>query len=315
MKGSLKASILNYLRSPKAFRFLSANKFYWLLLCSTSLLIGFSGVVSIAAQQEIAQVNVGNNINRPTLKVGSQGERVSELQAALKLLGFYSDTVNGVYNENTANAVSRFKQAVGLNPDGIVDAATWQRLFPNGLAATPSVSSNPTPNSASNLTTFPVPTQSSTIVPTQTTTIQGVPLKPEPRPATTQAVDPKPEPRPAKRKPNTTQRSQTTPKRPSTPTRSTSNTRNTTTTRTSQIPGVQYTSEGWPILRLGMQNPEVTKLQQRLQRLGFLKGGIDGDFGPTTEEAVKAAQKRYGLEADGVVGGGTWEVLLRRSSR
>jgi peptidoglycan hydrolase-like protein with peptidoglycan-binding domain len=34
-----------------------------------------------------------------------------------------------------------------------------------------------------------------------------------------------------------------------------------------------------------------------------------------TEEAVKAAQKRYGLEPDGVVGGATWEVLLRRSPR
>lgn len=317
MKGSLKASILNYLRLQKAFRFLSANKLYWLLLCSTSVFIGSSGVVSIAAQQKIAQVNTGNIINRPTLQVGSQGERVSELQAALKLLGFYSDTVNGIYNENTANAVSRFKQAVGLNPDGIVDAATWQRLFPNELATTPTVSSN----SASNLTTFPAPTQPGTIVPTQTTPIQGVPPKPEPRPATSQAVvTSKPEPRPANRKPTTTQRTQTTPKRPSTPTRSTSNTRNTTTvrtttTRTSQIPGVQYTSEGWPILRPGMRNSEVTKLQQQLQKLGFLKGGIDGDFGPTTEEAVKAAQKRYGLEPDGVVGGATWRVLLQRSSR
>ncbi|MBH8576156.1 peptidoglycan-binding protein [Nostocaceae cyanobacterium CENA369] len=301
MKGSLKASILNYLRSPKAFRFLSVNKFYWLLLGLTSVLIGSSGIVSIAAQEKIAQVNVGNNINRPTLKVGSQGQYVSELQAALKLLGFYSDTVNGSYNENTANAVSRFKQAVGLTPDGIVDAATWQRLFPNGPTTTATSG-----NSASNLTTFPVPTQPNTVVPTQTNTTQGAP--------------PKPEPRPAKRKPNTTQRTQTTPKRPATPTRNTSNTRNTTTattttTRTNQIPGVQYTSEGWPILRVGMRNSEVTKLQQRLQRLGFLDGGIDGDFGVATEEAVKAAQKRYGLEPDGVVGGATWEVLLRRSPR
>lgn len=302
MKGSLKASILNYLRSPKAFRFLSANKFYCLLLGLTSVLVGSSGIVSIAAQEKIAQVNVGNNINRPTLKVGSQGQYVSELQAALKLLGFYSDTVNGSYNENTANAVSRFKQAVGLTPDGIVDAATWQRLFPNGPTTTPTSSGN----AASNLTTFPVPTQPNTVVPTQTNTTQGAPLKPEPRPA--------------KRKPNTTQRTQTTPKRPATPTRNTSNTRNTTTattttTRTNQVPGVQYTSEGWPILRVGMRNSEVTKLQQRLQRLGFLDGGIDGDFGVATEEAVKAAQKRYGLEPDGVVGGATWEVLLRRSPR
>lgn len=310
MKGSLTASILNYLGSREACGFLRANKFFGLLVfSSTTVLIGSSGIVSIAAPQEIAQVN-GININRPVLQVGSQGERVSELQAALKLLGFYSDTVNGIYNENTANAVSRFKQAVGLNPDGIVDAATWQRLFPNGPTATSTVSpTNPTVNSASNSTTsFPVPTVSNT-TPVAT-------IKPEPRPvirqSTTTQVTTKPEPRPVIRRTNTTQRVQTTPKRPSSQNRSTSNTRN-TTARTTQLPDVQYTTEGLPILRPGMRNSEVTKLQQRLQRLGFLNGGIDGDFGPATEEAVKAAQTRYGLEPDGVVGGATWEVLLRRS--
>ncbi|MBC1258936.1 peptidoglycan-binding domain-containing protein, partial [Trichormus variabilis] len=73
-----------------------------------------------------------------------------------------------------------------------------------------------------------------------------------------------------------------------------------------------YTSEGLPILRIGLRGSEVVKLQQQLKKLGFLKGDADGDFGETTESAVKAAQKRYGLEADGVVGGSTWEVLLRR---
>ena len=61
-----------------------------------------------------------------------------------------------------------------------------------------------------------------------------------------------------------------------------------------------------------MRNPEVRRLQQRLKQLGFLTGDIDGDFGVVTEAAVKAAQQRYGLEADGVVGGATWEALLRR---
>lgn len=47
---------------------------------------------------------------------------------------------------------------------------------------------------------------------------------------------------------------------------------------------------------------EVKWLQWQLQRTGDYSGRIDGFFGPTTEAAVKAFQKRYGLEVDGSVG-------------
>ncbi|NES85256.1 MAG: peptidoglycan-binding protein, partial [Moorea sp. SIO2B7] len=44
------------------------------------------------------------------------GSVVSELQAALKLLGYYDGSVNGIYSESSAIAVSRFQQAAGLPP-------------------------------------------------------------------------------------------------------------------------------------------------------------------------------------------------------
>ncbi|OYD98197.1 hypothetical protein CDG76_03665 [Nostoc sp. 'Peltigera membranacea cyanobiont' 210A] len=298
---------------PKRSKSLSAIEI--LLFSATPLLIASTSVVSIAAPQKIAQVNPGNSINRPILKVGSQGERVSELQAALKLLGFYSGAVDGTYSENTASAVSRFKQAAGLNPDGVVDASTWQRLFPNQPVAASTVpSSQPRFNSATN---FPVPTQASNLTnvvnpnpnpPRQAVT--QVPTRPKPKPTTpkkavTQVTN-NPEPRPATPRKTTTSSTKKPPKRTTSTTRTQSNT---TTKRT---PGIQYTSEGLPILRIGLRGSEVVKLQQQLKKLGFLKGDADGDFGETTETAVKAAQKRYGLEPDGVVGGSTWEVLLRR---
>jgi peptidoglycan hydrolase-like protein with peptidoglycan-binding domain len=280
MKGSLTTSILNYLKSPQAFQFLRAGKFYWLfLLASTSVLINSRTVIATTPTLTIVQAIPDAVINRPTLKLGSQGDRVLELQAALKLLGFYSGEVNGIYNENTASAVSVFKRAVNLTPDGVVDAETWQRLFPQEPIVTPNVSSTNPP--ASNLANFPVPTQ---VNPPRPTPVPS----PEPRP-TTPARPPVPTPQP----------------RTTTPPASTS--------PATQIPGVQYTSQGWPILRLGMRNSEVRKLQELLLQLGFLTGAIDGDFGPTTEAAVKAAQRRYNLEPDGVVGGATWEALLRRS--
>ncbi|MEH2288120.1 peptidoglycan-binding domain-containing protein [Nostoc sp.] len=331
MQSSLTASILSYLKlldlTVNRCRMEKRQKDWWLnrskslsaikilLFFATPLLITSTTVVSIAAPQKIAQVNPQDSINRPNLKVGSQGERVSELQAALKLLGFYSGAVDGIYSENTATAVSRFKQAAGLNPDGVVDASTWQRLFPNQtVAASTTPSSQPRFNSATN---FPVPTQASNLTNVanpnpnpQRQAVTQVPTRPQPKPTTTKKavtqVTNNPEPRPATPRKTTTSSTKKTPKRTTstTPTQS-----NTTTKRT---PGIQYTSEGLPILRIGLRGSEVVKLQQQLKKLGLLKGDADGDFGETTEAAVKAAQKRYGLEADGVVGGSTWEVLLRR---
>ncbi|MEH1970666.1 peptidoglycan-binding domain-containing protein [Nostoc sp.] len=349
MQSSLTASILSYLKLldptvnrckmekrqkgwwPKRSKSLSAIEI--LLFSTTPLLIASTAVVSIAAPQKIAQVNPGDSINRPSLKVGSQGERVAELQAALKLLGFYSGVVDGTYSENTASAVARFKQAAGLNPDGIVDASTWQRLFPKEPVVASTVpSSQPRFNSATN---FPVPTQANNVTnvvnsnpnpPRQPVT--QVPSSPEPRPTTPKKavtqVPSSPEPRPTTPKKAVTQVPSNPEPRPATPrktttssirktsNRATSTTRTQSNTTTKRTPGIQYTSEGLPILRIGLRGSEVVKLQQQLKKLGFLKGDADGDFGVTTEAAVKAAQKRYGLEADGVVGGSTWEVLLRR---
>ena len=53
-------------------------------------------------------------------------------------------------------------------------------------------------------------------------------------------------------------------------------------------------------------------MQEKLQRLGYLKSNPDGDFGAETLSAVKALQERYGMEADGVAGGATWDILNRR---
>jgi len=67
----------------------------------------------------------------------------------------------------------------------------------------------------------------------------------------------------------------------------------------------------FPILRRGARGEAVRGLQSRLSAIGVYQGEIDGIFGPGTEEAVKAAQSKFGLEADGIVGGATWAAILR----
>lgn len=64
------------------------------------------------------------------------------------------------------------------------------------------------------------------------------------------------------------------------------------------------------ILKKGSKGILVTILQATLTCQGFAcSGGIDGDFGSGTHNAVIAFQKKKGLTRDGVVGKNTWSKL------
>ncbi|NEP18012.1 MAG: peptidoglycan-binding protein, partial [Leptolyngbya sp. SIO4C1] len=88
-----------------------------------------SSTASLEAAERIAQTTAQTTA-RPTLRLGSVGDTVSELQAMLKLLGYYSGPIDGFYREPTQMAVVRFQTAAGIAEDGIVGPTTWERLFP-----------------------------------------------------------------------------------------------------------------------------------------------------------------------------------------
>jgi len=60
-----------------------------------------------------------------------------------------------------------------------------------------------------------------------------------------------------------------------------------------------------------MHGPAVIHLQERLRAIGVFEGAIDGIFGTETLAAVKAAQTKFQVDPDGVVGPVTWTVLLQ----
>lgn len=62
-------------------------------------------------------------------------------------------------------------------------------------------------------------------------------------------------------------------------------------------------------LRRGSTGEDVKLCQTRLTTHGFACT-IDGHFGPSTEAKVKDFQRAAGLNADGLVGNGTWAELL-----
>ncbi len=135
---------------------LTGHAGYWLLLA------GLLGSVSMGAGRAIAESVPPQTLlisqappastagpTRPVLQAGARGADISELQATLKLLGFYDGPVDGVYTPPTVAAVSQFQQATGLAPDGIVGPATWNRLYPPAPGAPtptlPPAAAAPTP--------------------------------------------------------------------------------------------------------------------------------------------------------------------------
>ncbi len=76
------------------------------------------------------------------------------------------------------------------------------------------------------------------------------------------------------------------------------------------MPATLRISAGFPDVSPHLRD-DVKTLQRALQNWGFAVQP-DGRFGPGTDRAVRSFQRRQGLEDDGIVGVGTWELLLAR---
>lgn len=63
------------------------------------------------------------------------------------------------------------------------------------------------------------------------------------------------------------------------------------------------------LLSSGSQGERVRQLQERLQQLGYYTGKLDGDYGKGTRSAVTVFQQQHGLDADGIAGEKTLNLL------
>ncbi len=60
---------------------------------------------------------------------GMSDSNISIIQSRLSNLGYSVGTIDGIFGENTKNAVKQFQSSKGLTADGIVGEATWNALF------------------------------------------------------------------------------------------------------------------------------------------------------------------------------------------
>jgi peptidoglycan hydrolase-like protein with peptidoglycan-binding domain len=81
-----------------------------------------------------------------------------------------------------------------------------------------------------------------------------------------------------------------------------------TTTPASTAPAVEAPSQ---TLKPGDQGAQVKTLQKALASLGYSAGTPDGDYGPSTMNAVERFQIAHNLGEDGIVGPATLNALQK----
>ena len=86
------------------------------------------GMVGPATRAALLGGSDGSGTVSYVQKLGSNGALARYLQHMLNVLG-YQITINGIFSEETKNAVLSFQTAHGLDPDGQVGPATWTKLF------------------------------------------------------------------------------------------------------------------------------------------------------------------------------------------
>ncbi len=83
---------------------------------------------SFTKTEESAITQVEAVLSVATLRQGSKGDEVKEVQRRLKKWGYYNGSVDGVFGAGTRAAVIAFQKKNGLTADGIVGKATYQAL-------------------------------------------------------------------------------------------------------------------------------------------------------------------------------------------
>ena len=251
------------------------------------------------------------------LRTGSTGSAVEQLQFWLNTLAQYESsipslTVDGVYGTGTANAVRAFQRKYGLTVDGVVGRATWTEVYDQFRSIQ---SDNGTPNaypgtalregsSGQNVRLVQFWLK---IARTVYPSLSNVTVDGRFGSATAAAV------RRFQRYFGLTADGvvgRTTWQKLYEVYNDIANKLLSSSLRPGEYPGV---------LRTGSSSTAVRELQFYLYLMSAYESsipaiGIDGQFGASTEAAVRAYQRFAGLTVDGIVGRTTWNSLYDKAS-
>ena len=231
-----------------------------------------------------AYKNADSDKDDDSLRMGDSGSAVKDLQTKLKKLGYYDGTVDSTFGSGTYAAVKAFQKKYNLTADGVAGSETLKKLdsaYKNADSDKDddSLRKGATGSAVKNLQTK-----------LKKLGFYNASIDGDYGDTTVAAV------KAFQKKYNLTADgvagSETLKKLDSAYKNADSN-----------------TSTDDDSLRKGATGTAVKTLQTNLKKLGFYTAYVDGSFGATTESAVKAFQKKYGLTADGVAGSATLKKI------
>jgi peptidoglycan hydrolase-like protein with peptidoglycan-binding domain len=276
---------------------------------------GIAGPTTRALLEDL--VNRANEPSTPTeettpspsltddlLELNEESSEVRELQQQLSQLGYYNGPISGFYGELTQASVIEFQRDEGLEADGVTGPTTRSRIrerLNQGTPGTTPPANPPTPPGTADPESDGLLRLGESGTPIRqlqsrlkdlgfyTGSITGVFDE-----ATEEAV------RRFQRSQGidddgivgpTTQSSLNNPTRPD-------NVSNGTPPDSGSGDPPSPVTPTPPPFEVGSGRYTVADLQQRLRNRGFYNGSIDGLLTPATQEAIRAAQQSYRVEAD-----------------
>ena len=228
--------------------------------------------------------NADSDKDDDSLRMGDSGSAVKDLQTKLKKLGYYSGTVDSTFGSGTYAAVKAFQKKYNLTADGVAGSETLKKLDSAYKNADSDKDDDSLRKGATGSAVKDLQTKLKKLGFYNAyvdgsygdTTVAAVKAFQKKYNLTADGVA----------------GSETLKKLDSAYKNADSN-----------------TSTDDDSLRKGATGTAVKTLQTNLKKLGFYTAYVDGSFGATTESAVKAFQRKYGLTADGVAGSATLKKI------
>ena len=231
-----------------------------------------------------AYKNADSDKDDDSLRMGDSGSAVKDLQTKLKKLGYYDGTVDSTFGSGTYAAVKAFQKKYNLTADGVAGSETLKKLDSAYKNADSDKDDGSLRKGATGSAVKDLQTKLKKLG------FYNASIDGDYGDTTVAAV------KAFQKKYNLTADgvagSETLKKLDSAYKNADSN-----------------TSTDDDSLRKGATGTAVKTLQTNLKKLGFYTAYVDGSFGSTTESAVKAFQKKYGLTADGVAGSATLKKI------